>query len=101
MEEILGKLAERVVVKMTQTLHEPRLDTLIMVEKAIREAGSYPSKMQLWKSLPKKMEYPTFKRIIDYLESSNKIIIDGHEIVWIFQNNEKMNKLLENSVRVR
>lgn len=86
---------------MTQVLHEPRLDTILMVEKAIRKSGSYPTKRQLWRSLPKKMEYPTFNRILDYLESSNKIIIDGHEIVWIFQDNEKLKKLLEKSVRVR
>jgi len=84
-----------------RTVHEPRLDTIMMVEKAICEAGSYPSKMQLWKSLPRRMEYQTFNRILSYLESSNKIIIDGHEIVWIFPNNEKLKELLETSVKLK
>ena len=86
---------------MTQVLHEPKLDTIMMVEKAICEAGTYPSKMRLWKSLPRKMEYQTFNRILDYLESSNKIMIDGHEIVWIFPTNERLKKLLESSVKLR
>lgn len=86
---------------MTQILHEPKLDTIMMVEKAICEAGSYPSKMQLWRSLPRKTEYQTFKRILNYLESSNKIMIDGRAVVWIFPNNERLKKLLESSVKLR
>jgi len=81
--------------------HAPTLNTIMMVEKAICEAETYPSKRQLWNSLPKKMEYPTFNRIIDYLEKSNKIILNNHEIVWIFPNNAKLKKLLETGVRLR
>ena len=32
----------------TQVLHEPRLDTVLMVERAIKESETYPSKRQLW-----------------------------------------------------
>ena len=51
----------------TQVLHEPRLDTVLMVERAIKESETYPSKRQLWKSLPRKMQYQTFLRIIDFM----------------------------------
>ena len=44
-----------------------------MVEKAIQKSKDYPTKMELWKSLPKQMQYQTFKLILDYLEKSNKI----------------------------
>lgn len=87
--------------RLTQILHEPKLDTIMMVEKAICEAGSYPSKMQLWRSLPRKMEYQTFNRILEYLEGSNKILVDGRRIVWIFPNNERLKKLLESSIKLR
>lgn len=81
-------------------LHEPRLDTILMVEKAIKDAENYPTRTQLWRSLPKKMQYQTFKRIIDYLESSNKIMFNDREIVWIFPDNPKLKKLLETSVKL-
>ena len=85
----------------TQILHEPRLDTVLMVERAVKESGTYPSKRQLWKSLPRKMQYQTFERIIDYLESSNKIIFDGRSIVWVFPDNPKLKKLIDESVRLK
>jgi len=38
-----------------KVLHEPRLDTILMVEKAIIDSDDYQTKTQLWKSLSKKM----------------------------------------------
>ena len=86
---------------VSRVLHEPQLDTILMVERAIKNAKDYPTKTELWKSLPKKTQYQTFKRIIDYLEASNKIIYNGHTIVWIAADNPKLKRLLETSVRVR
>ncbi len=85
---------------MTQTLHEPRLDTILMVENAIKKSGSYPTRKQLWEILPKKIQYQTFNRILKYLESSNKIIFDGRRIVWIFPDNPKLQELLQTSVKL-
>jgi hypothetical protein len=63
----------------------PRLDTIQMVEKAIKDDKVFYSKNQLWRSLPKQVQYPTFVKILDYLEQSNKIMYekDG-TIVWTF-----------------
>ena len=60
----------------TTVLHEPRLDTILMVEREIQKAKSYPTKKELWQSLPRKLQYQTFNRILEYLESSNKILLD-------------------------
>ncbi len=86
---------------MTATiLHEPRLDTILMVEGAILHAGSYPSKRELWLSLPRKIQYQTFNRILQYLESSNKILMDDGEIVWTFADNARLKTLLRSSTRL-
>ena len=85
----------------TNVIHEPQLDTILMVEKAIREAKSYPTKKTLLQSLPKQVQYQTFNRILEYLESSNKIVIDGRKIIWVFPDNPKLKKLLETSIRLR
>jgi len=84
-----------------KVLHEPQLDTILMVENAIREAKSYPTKKELLESLPKQIQYQTFNRILEYLESSNKIVFDGRRIVWVFPDNPKLRELLESSVRLR
>jgi len=82
-------------------LHEPQLDTIMMVENAIREAKMYPTKMALLKSLPRQIQYQTFNRILEYLESSNKIVFDGRKIVWVFADNPKLKSLLEGSTKLR
>ena len=84
-----------------KVLHEPQLDTILMVEKAIREAKSYPTKKELLKSLPKQIQYQTFNRILKYLESSNKIVFDSHKIIWVFPDNPKLKELLESNVKLR
>jgi mannose/fructose/N-acetylgalactosamine-specific phosphotransferase system component IIB len=85
----------------TKVIHEPQLDTILMVEKAIREAKSYPTKKKLLQSLPRQIQYQTFNRILDYLESSNKIVYDGQKIIWVFPDNPKLKKLIETSVKLR
>ena len=85
----------------SKILHEPQLDTILMVEKAIMEAEEYPTRMQLWRSLPKKMQYQTFQRILAYLEASGKIAFDTRRIIYTGVNNPKLEALMRSSVRVR
>lgn len=81
-------------------LHYPKLNSILMVEKSIQDSEDYPTRMELWKSLPKQMQYQTFKLILKYLETSNKIMFKDDKIIWIFANNEKLNKLIQGAVRV-
>ena len=85
----------------TKVIHEPQLDTILMVEKALRETKSYPTKKELLESLPKQIQYQTFNRILEYLESSNKIVYDGRQIIWVFPDNPKLKKLIETSIKLR
>jgi len=77
------------------------LSTILMVEKAIHRARGYPTKRQLWNSLPRRVQYQTFNRIIEYLLSSNKIIMNDREIVWVFADNSKLKRMLSSGTRVR
>ena len=55
----------------------PRLDTVLMVEKFIKEHSGELKIYQLWKILPKKVMYQTYKVIIAYLLDINKIAVDS------------------------
>ncbi|MFZ7137879.1 MAG: hypothetical protein ACOWW1_05625 [archaeon] len=88
------------MTQTTYTHHEPQLDTILMVENTIKQSGSYPTKKELLENLPKKIQYQTFNRILDYLESSNKIMFNGRNIIWIFPDNPKLKKLLETSEKL-
>lgn len=81
-------------------LHYPRLDTVLMIEEAIKKARDYPSRTELWKKLPKKIMYQTFKVVVDYLISSNKVILTKDDkLVWVFADSSKSRKLIKKSVK--
>ena len=83
----------------TTVLHYPRLDTVLMIEDAIKKARDYPSRTNLWKKLPKKVMYQTYKIVIEYLIKSRKVILTKDDkLVWIFADSPKARKLLEESV---
>lgn len=64
--------------------HSPNLETITMVEEFIREHSGEYHKTDIWKNLPKKVEYPTYSKIIAYLEESIKIARDGEgKVCWI------------------
>jgi len=87
-------------MRRQQLLHYPRLDTVLMVEEAIKKAKEYPSKRRLWLSLPKKIMYQTFNLILEYLEESGKIVIKNGRIIWIW-NPELVKKYLESELVVK
>lgn len=68
-----------------------------MVEKCIREKGPFASRRALMKALPRKLEYPTLVTILNYLEASDKILINGVSITWVFTDNPKLLRLLRES----
>jgi len=88
--ELIAKNNEKIIARA------PRLDTVLMVEEFIEiHSGEY-NQTGLFRNLPKKMMWQTFKIILAYLESLNKIVInkDG-TITWIW-NPELVEKYLNN-----
>lgn len=89
------------VQKRRRIIHYPRLDTVMMIEDAIRSAKEYPTKAELLRALSKKVMYQTFNLVLEYLQRSNKIVVtkDGR-IVWVFADSEKLRELLAESKKV-
>lgn len=70
---------------------QPRLKTIEMVRNMIKRHSRQYSIYPLWKKLPKKMMYQTYKVIINHLLKSNEILIDENKkICWIFHPIIKM-----------
>ena len=63
----------------------PTLQTVLMVEKFIKDNSGEYKKTELFKNLPKKVMWQTFQVIMEYLENSLRIVYDkeGH-IVYIW-----------------
>lgn len=54
----------------------PTLETVLMVERSIKEYSGEFNRTELWKKLPKKVMWQTYLVILSYLQSINKIAID-------------------------
>ena len=73
------------MAKQSEILRQPRLDTVLMVEEFIKKYSAEFKVYQLWKRLPRKMMYQTYKIILGYLLEINKIAIDREgKIVYIW-----------------
>lgn len=79
-----------------EVLRFPRLDTVLMIEKALMDAGGDYSVRQLWKKLPKQVMWQTYMATLDYLEYSGKILIDNEKHpIWIWDP-EGVRRILKN-----
>ncbi len=82
--------------------HWPTLETLLRIERAIKEADIPPKRTEIWKALPKKTMYQTFRKALEYLDASGKIMIDKNDrVVWVAVDNPKLQALFERAIRVR
>ena len=78
--------------------HSPTLKTILEIENIIQKKRYFNSKTELYRTLKNKTQFGTFNRVLQYLESSNKIEFnkDG-SIIWIFADSPQIKKLLKES----
>lgn len=77
--------------KNEKIYHQPTLDSIFMVEEAIKKNTGNLTRFQLWKKLPRKMMYQTFLYILNYLSTSGKAKVDK-KITWIQKQGDKLFK---------
>jgi len=73
------------VNKMQQVLHYPRLDTVLNVEKVIKNAKEPLSKNEIDRRLRKKIMRATLNLILRYLEESGKVALLKGGTIWIYK----------------
>lgn len=91
------KVFDVIEIREKKVLHQPKLDTILMVEHFIEENSGEYKKRALWEHLPKKMMYQTFQVIYDYLMESGKIGVDAEGTVCWIWNPELVKKYLTNN----
>ena len=77
----------------------PTLNTVMMVEEAIRKVGELITVGRLKRILPKQVMHQTLMVIIDYLEYSGKITIHDDKLLWTFKPQSKLKKMQGLTVR--
>lgn len=74
-------------------IFQPRFETIEMTKKAIaRNSGKYTI-YQLWRNLPKKMKYQTYKNAISQLQSQGEITDRDKRLAYIGRKNEKPDQI--------
>ena len=76
-------------------LHYPRLDTVLMVERVLKDAELAISKSELQRRLPKQVMRQTLLVILDYLEEKGMIMIGAKGVLWIHNDSKKLNDAIE------
>lgn len=71
----------------------PTLQTVLMVEKFIKDNSGEYKKTELFNNLPKKVMWQTFQVIMEYLESIHKIVYENEGFVVYIWNPEFFNKI--------
>ena len=75
----------------------PTLETVKMVEKTIDKYSGEFKKTQLWQKLPRKVMWPTYLIILEYLEEINRIVISGNGVIAYIWDPELAKKCLAKS----
>lgn len=77
----------------------PTLRSITMIEKLIYENKEFSTKDQLYKKLPKGMQYPVFNFILELLEKENKIMFDKDgAFFWTGQASPKLQQSLDSAI---
>jgi len=72
----------------------PTLETVRIVERIINDNSGEFKKTQIWEKLPRKIMWPTYLTILNYLEDINKIITGDDGIITYIWNPELLKKVL-------
>lgn len=68
----------------------PTLNTVLMVEGALKNADRLINIAELRRALPKQVMHQTLMAIIDYLEYSGKIVFHDNKLLWTFNLKSKL-----------
>ena len=81
--------------------HSPTLNTVLMVEKVLKEMDeSVITVAELKRNLPKQVNHNTLMVILEYLENSNKIAVTLKGLTWIHNTNLKLKRAIAQGMEI-
>lgn len=83
-----------------EIIHYPNLKTVLMVEKALKNANVLMTREKLKSRLPTKIMHQTLNIILKYLEDSGKIIDSRKGILWVYNPSLKLDKAIREGVEL-
>lgn len=86
-------MVQKTYFETNEIARSPTLQTVLMVEKFIKDNSGEYKKTDLFKHLPKKVMWQTFQVIMEYLESTLRIIYEKDGIIVYIWNPELYEKI--------
>ncbi len=86
--------------KEEKIMHSPTLNTVLMVEDILKNAGEILTIAELKRRLPRKVMHNTLLQVLDYLQFSGKIILGTKGILWIFTERKDIEDLMKRGVEL-
>jgi len=75
------------IKKYRKLAYSPTLNTILMVEDALKNSGGIITIAELKRRLPKQVNHNMIKILLEYLEESNKIAVSLKGIRWVHNRN--------------
>ena len=91
---------KQIQIKKQYENHSPNLNTILMVEKVLKDSGELVTVAELKRILPKKIMHNTLIKILDYLHLSGKIIIGTKGILWVFTEKKDLGRMINSGTEV-
>jgi len=86
--------------QLQKARHSPTLNTILMVEKVLKDAGEPLSIAEVKRGLPRQVMHDTLLQILDYLQLSGKIIIGTKGILWVYTPRAELDALIKKGLEV-
>ena len=83
-----------------QVMHSPTLNTVLMVEKTLKDAKQVLKISELKRKLPRQVMHSTLLQILDYLQAGGKILITTKGILWCYRPPAEMERLKKNTLEL-
>ncbi|MFW5846845.1 MAG: hypothetical protein ACOCUU_01675 [Nanoarchaeota archaeon] len=83
-----------------QSAHSPTLNTVLMVEDVLKDAGEIITIAELKRRLPKKVMHQTLLIVLEYLLTSGKIIASPKGVLWIYSPSEELKKMMSGGLEL-
>lgn len=80
--------------------HSPTLNTITMVEEALKSAKELITIAELKRRLPRKVMHGTLIQILEYLQESGKILMFPKGVVWAYMPPEEMERLKKSGIQL-
>jgi hypothetical protein len=81
--------------------HSPTLNTVLMVEDTLKNMeDSVITIAELKRRLPRQVNHNILKRILEYLEESNKIAVSIKGITWIHNTNPNLRRAISKGLEI-